>query len=583
MIWHAAAAAGAAGAWLRWSFGWWLPLGLGAVAARRRSPVVALVAVLALTGWLGERAEQGLDPPPAAKVDAWVTLTGDPRASGPVGVRASARWGSHRVSLSAHGPVAGRLDDALAGEQVHVVGSFRPARGDSWTRWRHEVGTITVTEVRGHVVGSPLTDGANAIRRLLQGGAASLDRDDRAVFAGMVVGDDREQSAVVADDFRAAGLGHLLVVSGQNVAFVLALLEPLLRRCRPGTRLGAVVVALIAFVTLTRFEASVLRAAVMAGASVGAAVFGGPVDGRRGLSMSILVLVIVDPFLVRVLAFQLSVAATGGIVWGSAPLAARLPGPQLFRIAVATTVAAQLAVAPLLIATFGPIPLAGLPANLLAGPASGPIMVWGCTGGLVAGVVGGGVAALIHTPTDLLVGWVRGVAAASARAPAYGVGWLAWAAFTTAIVVATAARGPASRFLAGGAVAVGLVVSVATVPTLASGWSDLGRGVSVHHGHQAVVVVLDGPGWPRDVLEVLRDHDVRSVAVVVATDGDRADADAVVALRERFVGVTILAPPMHRVPGARSVHDGVRVTIGALVVELVDDAGSVGLAVGPAG
>ena len=104
--------------------------------------------IFVLAGWLGDRAEAGLDPPPATDVDAWVVLTGDPRPSGPVGVRASARWGSHRVSLSAHGPVAGRLDDALAGEQVHVIGSFRPGRPDAWTRWRHEVGTIIVIEVQ---------------------------------------------------------------------------------------------------------------------------------------------------------------------------------------------------------------------------------------------------------------------------------------------------------------------------------------------------------------------------------------------------------------------------------------------------
>jgi competence protein ComEC len=581
MIWHVAAAFGATGAWLRWSVGWWLPLLLAVVAAHRRSRVAALLLIFVLAGWLGDRAEAGLDPPPAADVDAWVVLTGDPRPSGSVGVRASARWGSHRVSLSAHGPVAGRLDDALAGEQVHVIGSFRPGRPDSWTRWRHEVGTIIVTEVQGHVPGSPLTNGANAVRRLLQDGVESLDRDDRAVFSGMVVGDDREQSAVVADDFRAAGLGHLVVVSGQNVAFVLALLDPLTRRTRPANRLVLVILTLLAFVTLTRFEASVLRAAVMAGAGVGAAVLGGPVDGRRALSLSILLLVLIDPFLVRVLAFQLSVAATGGIVWGSGPLAGRLPGPAVVRVAVATTVAAQLAVAPLLIATFGPIPLAGLPANVLAGPVSGPIMMWGCTGGVFAGLIGGPVAAVIHTPTDLLVGWVRAVAAASARAPGYGVGWAAWAMFCAALTVFVAGRGHLARFAAVAGTAAGLALSLSTAVVPPAGWAVFGHGVSTHRSDAGTVIVLNDPGRPRDVLEVLRTNGVRTAAAVIATDGDRADADAVVALRERFIGVAVLAPPMHRVPGGRSVPD--EVGVAGVVVELVGEGSSVGLAVRVAG
>lgn len=570
MSWHAAAIAGAVGAWLRWSLGWWLPALLAAAAGWRRSVALALVAVFVATGWLGSRAVDGLDPPAAGEVDGWVTLTGDPRPSGPVGVRASARWGAHRVSLSAHGPVAGRLDDALAGEQVHVVGSFRPSSGSSWTRWRHEVGTVTVVEVRGHVAGSPLSAGANAVRRLLQDGAASLDRDDRAVFSGMVVGDDRAQSAVVADDFRAAGLGHLLVVSGQNVAFVLMLLEPFTRRLRPAGRLGAVVVVLIAFLTLTRFEASVLRAAVMAGAGVGAAVLGGPIDGRRALSASVLLLVVVDPFLVRVLAFQLSVFATGGIVWASRPLAQRLPGPLVVRVTVATTVAAQLAVAPLLILTFGPIPLAGLPANLLAGPASGPIMMWGCTAGLVAGVVGGPVAAVLHIPTDWLVGWIRGVAATAARAPAFTVGWLSWASFVAAIGVATTARARLARAAAATLVIAGVVVSVTGAASPAPGRHDLGQGVVVHVAEHTVLE-LEDPGRPRDVLERLRTAGVRRLDLIVATDGDRADADAVVALLGRYESVPVVAPALHRVPTARSVAEGGRVALDGLEVEAISD------------
>lgn len=582
MIWHGLALAAGGGAWLRWSVGWWLPALATGLALWRRSAVMGLLAVFVAAGWLGHRAEAGLDPPPASPVDGWVTLSSDPRPSGPVGVRASARWGEHRVSLSAHGPVAGRLDDVLAGEQVRIVGSFRPARSSSWTRWRHEVGTITVDEVVDRAPGSPLASAANGIRHLLQGGAESLGRDDRAVFSGMVVGDDREQSAVVADDFRAAGLGHLLVVSGQNVAFVLMLAEPLLRRARPGVRLVAGVVVLVAFLTLTRFEASVLRASVMAGAGVGAAVLGGPIDGRRALSASVLALLLIDPFLVRVLAFQLSVLATGGIVWGSAPLAGRLPGPLLVRVAAATTIAAQLAVAPLLIGTFGPIPLAGLPANLLAGPVSGPIMMWGCTGGLIAGVVGGPVAAALHLPTDWMVGWIRGVAETSARAPALTVGWSAWLCFTGGTVVAVAGRRHLVRFVALPLVVAGVAVSIVSLPSLGPGAHDLGRGVVVHRD-AVVVVELRDPGRPRDVLEVLRGADVRSVDIVVATDGDRADADAVVALRVRFPDARIVAPPMHRVPGARSVHPGHEVSVGGVSIGFVDDDGAGGLAVRPAG
>jgi len=44
-----------------------------------------------------------------------------------------------------------------------------------------------------------------------------MSRDEQALFAGLVYGDDRAQSPLTADNFDAAGLTHLLAVSGQNV------------------------------------------------------------------------------------------------------------------------------------------------------------------------------------------------------------------------------------------------------------------------------------------------------------------------------------------------------------------------------
>ncbi|MEM9202980.1 MAG: ComEC/Rec2 family competence protein [Actinomycetota bacterium] len=561
---HLLAGAAALGAWWRFSVGWAVPLIVVAFGWRWHRTATVVVAACLLAGWWSHRAVERFEPPPAQAVSEWVTLTSDPRPSGPVGVRASATWGHHRVSVAAHGPLAGRLDDHLAGERILVVGSFRPVRsGDSWAQWRHEVGSITATEIRDHARGSPLSRFANTLRRVLADGATSMDRDDRAVFSGMVLGDDREQSAVVADDFRAAGLGHLLVVSGQNVAFILALLGPLTRRMRPAGRFGVVCVVLLVFVTLTRFEASVLRASMMAGIGVGAAVLGGPIDGRRALSASVVVLLAVDPFLIRVVAFQLSVLATAGIVWLSGPLAARLRGPELMRVAVATTVSAQLAVSPLLVGTFGPVPAAALPANLLAGAASGPIMMWGWTGGFVAGVLGEPWAGWIHAPTELLVGWVRIVARVTAAAPFASIGAVGISCLGAAMVIAL--RIDRGRVIAASGAVVVLVFSVIRAPSTPAESTWVAGGVLVHPG-DLVVLELHDPHQPRTLLESLRQAGVRRVDVVVARDGDRADADMVVALRARFGDVLVLAPRLHRVPTATSVHPGTVVRIGALVI-----------------
>lgn len=571
---HAAAAGAAVGALVMVPVP--LLVGVGAVilGLARRTVLAVAFALAVVCSMFGARALDGLDAPPSSAVDEWVTLTSDPRPYGSFGVRAAAVWQGRRVSVTAHGPTAGRFDDALAGEQVHVRGRFRPVgTDDEWARWRHEVGTINASEIAEIRAGAPVARLANAIRRALTIGAESLDVDDRAVFLGMVIGDDRGQSAVTADDFRAAGLGHLLVVSGQNVAFVIAVVMPLVAGLRPGPRLLVLVAALGFFALLTRFEPSVLRAVGMAAVGVGANAVGTAVDGRRALSAAIAALLVVDPFLVHVLAFQLSAAATAGIVWLSQPLADRLRGPMPFRVAVATTAAAQLAVAPLLVFTFGPMPLASLPANLLAGPASGPIMIWGCTGGLLAGLVGGPVATVLHTPTAVLVGWVRWVAHVAAVAPAATLGPISLTVLGLAVAAIAGGR-RRLRVPAGAAIGAVVLAAAAAVPAPPAGFSHPGAGITLFSRAGAAIVVLDDPSRPADIVERLREIGVRRLDGIVAVDGDAADAFATMALVERYGPVPILAPPLHRVPGASTLHIGHEARFAGITVTAVDEGGA---------
>ena len=395
-----------------------------------------------------------------------------------------------------------------------------------------------------------------------------MNATQKAVFLGMVIGDDRAQTAATADDFRAAGLGHLLVVSGQNVAFVLAVAAPVAARLRPGQRLVVLCGVLMMFAVLTRFEPSVLRAVAMAGVGIGAGALGAPVDGRRGLSWAIAGLLVIDPFLVHVLAFQLSAAATAGIVWLSGPLAKRIPGPSWFRIPFATTVAAQLAVSPLLIVTFGPMPLASLPANLLAGPVSGPVMMWGFTAGLVAGLLGGWAATVIHLPTALMLWWISGVASAAARGPQATLGLVALTAIGLAVVAALI--GPRPLRLLAVAVAAGVcTVAIASAPQAPAGVVALGYGVELRRTDSLSMIVLHDPGSPRSVLETVRLAGMRSPALVVATHGDAADAFAVLALNDRFGDLFVIAPPLHRVPGAKTVRRGDEIAFAGQVVSVV--------------
>lgn len=434
------------------------------LARRRRLPWPALLCLGAglLAAALAQRSLAGLAAPlRTGPVRAEVVLVGDPVPDGRGGVAVDVRHGDRRLRARCRGAAAASLAGRLAGERVMVVGEVRPSGPvEARLRHRHLAGRLAVDAVVGWRPGDGATRLANGLRRTLARGAEALPERQRSLLAGVTLGDDRAQPADMTEAFRAAGLTHLLAVSGQNVAFVLVVVAPVLTRLRFGPRLAATLVVLAGFALVTRAEPSVLRAVAMAAVAAVGAALGRPASSLRTLALGVAAMVLVDPLLATSLGFRLSVAGAAGIIVGAARLEAALPGPRWLVAPLSVTVAAQAAVSPLLVGTFGAVPLVSLPANLLAAPAAGPLMVWGLTGGLVAGLAGGTVARVLHLPSGLLLGWLDGVATAAAGWPLGDLG--ARHVAVLAAGVALIALRPARRTPAGPAGGPG---SAARCPT----------------------------------------------------------------------------------------------------------------------
>jgi len=552
--------------------------------ARGRAVVVALGVGL-LASSLSHQARLGLAPLPSQAFAGTVELVGDPEpAFG--GWRADVRTSLGRVELSARGGAGGRLSSRAAGARVEVVGRIEPLPDPERAAPRHVRARLVADRV------TPVDDGAlwaravGALRHLVVDGAASLPDGQRALFTGFVLGDDRGMPVPVADDFDAAGLTHLLVVSGQNVAFVIAVAAPGLSRLRLRTRVLATLGILALFAAVTGFEPSVLRATAMAGVGAVAAGMGRPAGGVRVLALAVTGLVLVDPLLVSSLGFALSCAATLGIVVLARPLAGALPGPRPVATVAAVTLAAQAAVAPLLVPAFGPLPVVALPANLLAEPVAGLVMMWGCTAGLAAGLVPDPLATALHLPTRLGLWWVAGVARAGAAAPLGRVGLVTVVATSAvlAIAVLVGRRHPGrGRWLAVTALVAVLVVPRPPSATEALVAVDIG-GAELSRGAGGGATVLAVPGNARAdaVLAGLRDHGVRSLDLVVLRSGGPGAAGVLAVVRERVRVDVVWAPPASPAPGAARPPSGAQ-TVGGLTVAVRPDGDRLEVEVEPAG
>ena len=314
-----------------------IPLWLGAAGAVlalvARWPLLFVLGCALLASGLAARAEAGAAAMRPQRFSGWVTLLADP-APAPGGIEVVVRMGRRHVDLWAHGDAARAIDDFLAGERVEVAGVVRPVPERSRQRdaHRHVVGRLTVDSVLAAAPASPVNRAANWVHRTLGRGAQVLPLRARALYLGFVVGDRRGVDSETAARFEASGLTHLLAVSGENVAFVLAAASPLLRRLRLQGRALAAIGVILFFATVTRFEPSVLRArAAMAGLAAVAQASGRPTSGLRLLALATAGLVLVDPFLIWSVGFRLSVGRVARHPAARRAADAPLPGPTLVR------------------------------------------------------------------------------------------------------------------------------------------------------------------------------------------------------------------------------------------------------------
>lgn len=399
---------------------------VGALLAvlRRRLGVALVIVVCAIGGARGIVEWSVASREVVGPLEGLVRVVEDPEWRGRA-LRVVIDDGRDRLISFTYGSPARRLSQVSAGQLVVVQGTRRAVDPSERRRLllRHVTGRVDITRVDVRPLG---VDGsgrgferaANRIRQSLVHGARVMSVDDRALLLGLLVGDDRAQDRETIGAFRASGLAHLTAVSGQNVAFVLAIVTPVLSRLPRGLRVATTLAVLAWFAVLTRAEPSVIRAVFMAGVATIGTAFEWRRRGLDVLAAAIVLGVIVDPFLVWSIGWWLSVGGCVGLAVIAPGVEVALGGGRVARL-VSPTLGAQLGVLPIQVAIFGWPSAWSVPCNVLAGPIAGATMLLGLPATLVAAHVPDLVASILMAPIAAMVRWVDVVArvGAGARLP----------------------------------------------------------------------------------------------------------------------------------------------------------------------
>lgn len=259
------------------------------------------------------------------------------------------------------------------------------------------------------------------LRRRFVAGLQSVLPEPMASFgAGLLIGQRSTIPQAVNDQLSAAGLTHLVAVSGYNLTIIIVAVRRLLGRL---SKFQSTVVSaglVLAFVLLTGFSASIVRAALVSGLSLLAWYYGRTFKPLLLISLAAAITAYWDPFyLWSDIGWYLSFLAFFGVLL-LAPLlveqVGRIVKPRGMILLLCETLSAQLLTLPIIMYIFGRLSLVGLLANLLVVPLVPLAMLLSLLAGLV-GVLLPSAAGWLAWPAQWLLAYMLGVVGLCAGLP----------------------------------------------------------------------------------------------------------------------------------------------------------------------
>ncbi len=246
------------------------------------------------------------------------------------------------------------------------------------------------------------------VRSQLQG----LGSPKGQLVSSMVLGSKAVDLPVdIRDRFIEAGLAHVLAASGFQVSLLLGLVLKLSDRLGAKPRLMLGIGTLIAYLSLTGIQSSVLRACLMGLAVLIAMAMDTKVKPLGSLLLVATLILLFDPLLINDLGFQLSFLATFGLIVTVPELQAKLDWlPPTVATVVAVPLAASIWVLPLLCYMFNIVATYSIMVNILCTPLIMVISLGGmfsAIAALILPIVGSAIAWLLIYPTGLLISTIN--------------------------------------------------------------------------------------------------------------------------------------------------------------------------------
>jgi competence protein ComEC len=470
------------------------------------------------------------------------------------------------------------FDGALAGWHVRVSGNWwRVPASPGWPQPADRAGTLSVRTIVASDSRERHAHLLNGIRRRAFQRVRDRFPRESGMAESLLLARRDGLAAGVRDDFAAAGLAHLLAISGAHVGVLAGMVMLLSSVLGLTPRRGAIAATLAAaaYVCLLGAPPAAARAAIQSVAVLTARLAQRPADRLTLLAGAALLLVAVDPSAPLGAGFQLSFAGVYGLLAFGPPLRRLMPDavPRPLAGMLAPTIAATAATAPIAAWHFGLVSFIGPASNLIAAPLMA-LAIPAMTAALLAAVASEALAGFVAGGAEAVLALLRRVAGMAAAVPA-GHAWVSADAVTAAVLAGAgfilcggAVRrrftmaGPGgaapvrrARLLARGGVATAILV---VWPVLRPGGSleihaiDVGQGdaIAIRTPAGRWFVIDAGPATTtfdagrQRIAPYLRARGARAIDLLVLTHPDMDHIGGARALFEAFDVGLVMDPAM---------------------------------------
>jgi competence protein ComEC len=200
-----------------------------------------------------------------------------------------------------------------------------------------------------------------------------LDKNQAGLLSGMIIGYKNGLDEYAFSAFSKAGLTHIMVASGMNVAFIILPLAFIFKKMRMGTLVSSIftIAVLILFVFVTGFSASVVRAVIMGIMILVGKIIMREADIYTSISAAAIILLTLNPYTLFDIGFQLSFFATISLVMFYPRLKEIIDHkhiPNIVSDTLAATISAQIGVVPITLYYFNNFSTISILSNLLVVP-----------------------------------------------------------------------------------------------------------------------------------------------------------------------------------------------------------------------